>query len=89
MPSTGERTLSSSTRSCSEVDHQRLTVALEALGAQVEREAVAFEVRGIAGMIEVELGGVDIVDRALVVALADHALVPGPLRALQFALAPR
>ena len=87
MPSTGERTVSSSTRCLQVRDDERLAVALQALGAQVERQAVALEPGGIARVLEVQLRGGDVVDGALVVALADGVLVPGPLGAFQFALA--
>src|SRR4029077_1644386 len=67
-------------------DHERLAVALEALGAQVERQALALEAGGVARVLEIELRGGDVVDRALEVALADRLLIPRPLRALQFPL---
>src|SRR6185312_13310092 len=67
-------------------DHQRLAVALQALGAQVERQAVALQAGAVTRVRVVQLRGGDVVDGAPVVALGNDVLVPGPLRALQFAL---
>jgi hypothetical protein len=51
-----------------------------------EVHAVALETRDVAGVIEVEFGGRNVIDGVLVVALAHRVLVPGPLRALELAL---
>ena len=61
------------------VHQQRLAVALEALGTQIEREALALEAGGVARVIEVQPRGRHIIDRTGVVALTDDALIPGPL----------
>ncbi len=64
---------------------QRLPVALEPACAHVQSQAVPLEGRCVMGLIEVQLGGLDVVDRSSVVSLADGFLIPGPLGSLLFA----
>src|SRR6185295_16238503 len=47
--------------------------------------AVALETGRVAGVFEIEFGGGDVIDGALVVSLTHCTLIPGPLRALELA----
>ena len=72
MPSTGERTVSASTRRWRLCDHQRLAVALQPAGLQVEFEAVLLEAGRLARVVVPEPRLVEFVLRPAPVALADH-----------------
>ena len=66
-------------------DLQRLRIARRALAAQLELQAVLLQAAGFDGVRVVELGGLEIVARALEVAFRNHVDVPGVLRALELA----
>ncbi|MEJ0039840.1 MAG: hypothetical protein WDO68_28000 [Gammaproteobacteria bacterium] len=65
---------------------EALAVALQAFRSQLEREAVAIEIRVGGGVVVVESGGLEIVGGAAVVAFADHALIPCGLGATLLAV---
>ena len=86
MPATGDFSVERVDAFAQAGDLQRLGIPLRALAAQFELQAVLLEAAGLHGMRVVELGGFQVVARALEVALRDHMDVPGILGALELAL---
>ena len=78
--------MSASTRSRRRATRSAWASRCRALAAQLELQAVLLQAAGFDRVRVVELGGFEIVARALEVALRDHVDVPGVLGALEFAL---